>query len=181
MQLYYHSLTHLTEARFASSLYPVYLGFCFSGLPSDAINPVLFSKIKPWLSGAELVGQFAYEPAQSIINQMDLLGLTCVEVPHDHPSVDVLMDSFSVITLGGFIAGAQAYRMDYTQYQNLAQPNTTVPCFLDFARPNVVHIQEVLTQHTALGLAYKGGVQESEPGMADLSAPAAFMESLGLL
>lgn len=92
MRLYFHSINNLTEARFAAACLPDFIGFNFSQEAPNYISPVDFSKIQPWLSGSEIVGQFTIEPLEVIEPLLASFNLYTVEILPEHPQIQNLID-----------------------------------------------------------------------------------------
>lgn len=177
MELYFHSLTNLTEARFAASVYPKYIGFCFDEESPFYLSPLAFSKISPWLSGTEIVAQFGYTPARSILETAHLMGVLHVELPVDHPELSLVASELSVVLVGASPQSSLACRVPCPSEQNIPLlPHV----FYDVDARHTSHLEWVKQMHP-IRIALCGMGLESEPGMADVSAWVDLMEELGLL
>jgi hypothetical protein len=171
MQIYFHSVHNLTEARFAASTYPSYIGFNFSVHQDNYLSPVDASKIIPWLSGVIMVGQFAYEPFRVIRSTMQTLGLQTVEVPLDHPELGLLLNEYDVIIINGFHPNAKASR-----FEKFTSEISEQPVFLEI-KTTKAYIAAKKEGQILNAIAIKGN-KEKEAGMADMGDWADLMEIL---
>lgn len=176
MELYFHSICNLTEARFAASVYPKFLGFNFSVHSSNYISPLDYSIINPWLAGAESVAQFSYEPIQSILPIVEKLEIKWIEIPSDHPDFDELKKNYGIISTSGLHQNAEFNRGELLQ--NNTHCNISTFYEIDPKDPNSANL--IKSKQPDL-IAISGGSIETEPGMADLSDWADLMEELEIL
>ncbi|MCO6495559.1 MAG: hypothetical protein J5I91_07775 [Bacteroidetes bacterium] len=174
MELYFHSLVSLAEARFAASSHPKFIGFCFTVHSPNHISPIDFIKIRSWLSGGELVAQFLYEPISSINLFLESLQIKWIEIPADHPDIEELSKQYRIITVKDSHPLADFSRL--RTFDNAT--HKTEGIFLDIE--NLSNASEIIAQQNPFGIALSGGHAESEPGMTDLSQWMDLMEELDI-
>jgi hypothetical protein len=172
MQLYFYSLQNLTEARFAASLYPDFLGFNLSLTQENYISPIELSKILPWLSGSEIIAQFYDEPYAEIALIMQMLELKHVEVPFDYPHVEALRNDYIIHSQNGKADWAVSGRNSL-----IANAKNDVFVEVDGTTSEIL-LQ--IEQNSLDKIAIKGR-KESAPGMADVGDWVDLMEALGVL
>ncbi|MCK9481688.1 MAG: hypothetical protein M0R38_08020 [Bacteroidia bacterium] len=172
MELYFHSLTNLAEARFAAAAHPKFLGFCFSPHSPNAIHPIEFVQIRVWLSGGVIVGQFLYESESEINKLLDSLRIEWIEIPADHPDIETLSQHYKLITFKGMHPLAQFSRAKDIQSIDHCVANTF------YALENYVNIADTIQQKKPYGIALSGKKIDTEVGMTDLSHWMDIMEEL---
>lgn len=59
-------ITHLTDARFFAAYAADYLGFCFDPQSPNYISPAQALAIKGWVTGPEIVAEFAHQDADNV-------------------------------------------------------------------------------------------------------------------
>lgn len=74
------SIANLTDARYFSAFEVDYLGFCFDPLSKNYLSPETALEIKNWLSGPNIVGEFAHQDWDNIWSIGELLGLDAFEL-----------------------------------------------------------------------------------------------------
>jgi hypothetical protein len=177
MELYFHSISNLTEARFAASVYPKYIGFCFDESSPFYVSPLTFSKIQPWLTGATIVAQFGYTSAEKILETAQLLAFTVVEVPHDHPGLAKIMAQVEVVLQSNTPVSSAEIRVPFPPNEK----HEPIPHAFYEMTQDLERNLEWIRNKAPYGIALKGFGAESEPGMADLSVWSELMEALEIL
>jgi hypothetical protein len=178
MRVYFHSLQNLTQARYAASVMPDYLGFCFSK-PSDSyLPPLSAADMIPWLSGNTLVAQFQYETADEIRSIAHSLQINTIEIPVNHPDMLALTEEFQVISLDGFSPNVVACR--YSVLSLLPSTDETHSPGVICYRPLEGDVQQMRSDIQQWGLTAIAlcGTHEEEVGLADVSAWVELMETL---
>lgn len=174
MELYFHSLVSLAEARFAASTHPKFMGFSFSTHSPHHISPIDYIKIRAWLSCAEKVAQFLYEPISSIQKSLDSLQIEWIEIPADHPEIEALSRLYKLITVKGDSPMAQ-----YTR-SKLLTDTTAIQHNVFYEIENSTKSSDFIKLMQPYGIALSGGRKETEPGMTDLSEWMDLMEELDI-
>lgn len=65
-----NNITNLTDARYGAGMYVNLLGFDLDSQSANYISPAQFGEITGWVSGVELVGEFAKESSQDMLETL---------------------------------------------------------------------------------------------------------------
>jgi hypothetical protein len=179
MRVYFHSLQNLTQARYAASVMPDYLGFCFSKQSDTYLPPLSAADIIPWLSGNTLVAQFQYETADEIRSIALSLQINTIEIPVDHPDMLALTGEFQVISLDGVSPNVVACR--YTVLNPLSAASDVMHSDAVYGyQPLEGNVQQMWSDIQRWGLTAIAlcGSHEEEVGLSDVSAWVELMDTL---
>jgi hypothetical protein len=178
MKLYIYSVDNLTEARFACASNANYLGFCLTPGQRNYIDPVKLSAILPWLSGPQFVGQFLYEPSNTILTQVEILGLQVIEIPASHPDREVLRKRIPLIVrFENEEEPFQVFENETGMLYPAFHPDSIHQAIID-PKEDINKILQQITDLKPLGIAFSGE-SEQEPGMAELSHWSEWLDEIG--
>jgi len=74
-------LTNLTDARYFAAQGVDWLGFSLQPGDESQVSPALVSAIVEWVEGPKVTGEFGHVPAETILEQVETLGLQAIQIP----------------------------------------------------------------------------------------------------
>ncbi len=74
------AITNLTDARYFAAWEVEWLGFNFDTGADDYIPPANMEAIREWIDGVKILGEFNLQPADEILEAVELLNLDAVQL-----------------------------------------------------------------------------------------------------
>jgi phosphoribosylanthranilate isomerase len=95
--LQFSSITHLTDARYASGMWADFVGFCFNPSSENYIEPNKAKEIIAWINGPLIVGEFNHQPKEWIDDFIKELKLKAIQLPSTYDDLSVLELNVKII------------------------------------------------------------------------------------
>lgn len=99
-------ITHLTDARFFAAYAVDYLGFCFDPQSPNYIAPTQALAIKGWVTGPEIVAEFANQDPTNVQEIIRFMEPSCVLVQDtEWPALQSVIEAAEIPVIIRFTSG----------------------------------------------------------------------------
>lgn len=173
-------ITHLTDARFFAAYAVDYLGFCFDPQSPNYISPTQALAIKGWVTGPEIVAEFAHQDATNVQEIIRFMEPSCALVDHaEWPALRAVLQEADLPVIIRFadddpletVDGNIAFYL-FSNIRNVPSGFAPGECMFEVNDPAAL---EDVPPGTAV---YISGSPEQETGIKSYDAVADWLEKM---
>jgi phosphoribosylanthranilate isomerase len=175
-------ITNLSDARYAAAAGFDFISFCFDEQQERFISPAQAKEMMGWISGPQIVAEFANEPVANINEICAMLEIDMVQLSaQDYEMVKDALQPGCIITDGLPEQGGDL--IEITSWPN---PETLRQCCHNYrvivdipSDMSIAEIQQLITDCQPYAISLTAG-DEERVGLRDFSSVNDLLEALSL-